>query len=92
MNIERLIEKVLVVSTAHLLNEREIENCGRIFYAMEEYGWMVFCGAYCGVPPEGVLLNPGAEKILEAARKHGCEWVRFDRDGDVIDGINTYDW
>lgn len=59
--------------------------------ALWEYGWFVYC----------VDENSGTDEyvypddlwgVMCFARKHGFYWVRFDRDGDCIDGLPTYDW
>ena len=84
------IEKMLVVSTAHLSGPYEIELSDHLKYCLEGYsdGWLV----YCAISPESGLLNEGAEAILEMARNKGCVWVKFDPDGPVAEGIKTYDW
>lgn len=86
--MELCIEKMLVVSTAHLEGPYELEGARYIVYNLENYGWLV----YCALKPESSRLNAGAETIMDMARDQGCVWVKFDPDGPSIDGIQTYDW
>ncbi len=86
--MELCIEKMLVVSTAHLYGPYEVPSKSYIYYELDGYGWLV----YCALKPESGLLNEGAEAVLEMAREQGCVWVKFDPDGPVVEGIKTYDW
>ena len=86
--MELCIEKMLVVSTAHLSGPYEMEVAGLVYHDLDHGGWLVYCGdAY-----EQSRLNEGAEVILEIARNQGCPWVKFDPDGPELEGIKTYDW
>ena len=86
--MELCIEKMLVVSTAHLSGPYEIEVCGLLYYDLDHGGWLV----YCGDDYERGRLNDGAKAVLEIARNRGCLWVKFDPDGPELEGIRTYDW
>lgn len=34
----------------------------------------------------------GLAAVLFHARKLGCDYVKLDQDGEVIDGLETYNW
>lgn len=36
--------------------------------------------------------SKGMLQVVERARKAGCRWVKFDRDGPTIDGVERYVW
>lgn len=86
--MELCIEKMLVVSTAHLTGPYEIEACSLLYYELDHGGWLVYCRDEHGRDN----LNDGAEAILEIAKDQGCVWVKFDPDGPELEGIKTYDW
>ena len=88
-------QKMLVLSTAHLrpktcnewLRFKHLWAC----YEKGEYGWFLHVEGYSlmnddwDVPKE--LLA-----ILEYAHKHSFDWIMFDRDGPVQDGLVVYRW
>jgi hypothetical protein len=86
--MELCIEKMLVVSTAHLEDAYEMSRSSYINHELDSCGWLV----YCALKPESSRLNRAAEQIMDIARNQGCVWVKFDPDGPVLEGIQTYDW
>ena len=91
MNLE--IHKTLVASTGHLINASEIPESSLIFYDLE-FGWLLFIGesGYPASYPNPEDLNPEAAKLVRIARENGCDWIRFDCDGPVVEGVGTFDW
>lgn len=97
------VEKMLTISTAHLrastCNEwlHEPEK-GITAYEKGEYGWFVHAGSHDSLHAERAraassLAMPNELRVvLDFAREHGCEWVCFDRDGDEVVGLVTYEW
>lgn len=91
----RSIYKMLDLSTAHLnpesveALERHVEPDSPITVIGEsEYGWIVYVSE-----PDLVKEMPAVlAAILEDARRHGCDYVRFDRDGPVEDDLPTFEW
>lgn len=85
------IDKVLIVSTLHVtLNESNLleqHGYGRA------YGWLVALDtrgkAIC---PEWKHRSPGFAGIVRVAKANGCRYVLFDRDGQVIPDVPSYDW
>jgi hypothetical protein len=80
----------LDISTAHL----QQQTCTRLdalpgvtAYAIPFYGWLMTVPAdnHGDWPAE---LAP----IVDLARTHGCAYVVFDCDAEVIGGLPTYDW
>jgi hypothetical protein len=37
-------------------------------------------------------LSDGILGTVRFARYHGARWLRFDRDGDIVNGLPTWDW
>ena len=62
-----------------------------IAYEKRDYGYFVWV-------PENPAESERADVPLElrsaihVARREGCGWVMFDRDGPTIDDLPTYDW
>jgi hypothetical protein len=91
----RNIEKVLTLSSAHIPMEpaRTVglglgERGPRV--QEHEYGWIVFLG-----DAETDITRPQPEwllPIVKLAHEHDCAFINFDRDGDDVDGLPTYDW
>lgn len=87
-----MIEKMLVISTAHL-PKQEIDLLNdRIAY--EYNGW---------VRPEGTLVCvtvvnldlsdlPHLRELLKATARHKCEWLMLDRDGEELSTHPSFDW
>jgi hypothetical protein len=90
MNLE--IDRMLTVSTGHV-NAQDTEVLDNPKYALVshkyEYGWLVWAGDGMKYYP---ALSAFANNLLEIARKNDCEWLRLDRDGDEIDGLQVFDW
>jgi hypothetical protein len=84
------IDRMLTCCSSHVTQEDseilEIPN-GELVSHPYEYGWLVWTGN--GFRPE---LSEAANKLLDFARKHGCEWLRIDGDGPTIDNLETFSW
>lgn len=93
-----MIGKYLDCSTAHLTNELFWKLAdGEVPYIVSDPKSMKgeVLGLFVHVP-EGLdeeeekeipqELNP----IIDYARKNGCWWIQFDRDGEIIDGLPVY--
>lgn len=95
-----MIEKMLVLSTAHLAPEvaRDIDNPSSIeaqewrealiVYPHGEYGWLIY------IPDHGIDadLPPSLEACIALARAHSCSWLLLDRDAAEVSNIPTYEW
>lgn len=58
-----------------------------------EYGWQVHVceeGNVDAVREDG--FSPQLWGVIDLARSLGCDWIKFDRDGSTIDGLETFDW
>lgn len=87
------IERSLVLSTAHISeataallgDHSEAEDFNVVVYAVE-YGWLVWADSadFAGAPELSALLK--------LAREQGCKWIRFDQDGEVVEGLPTFEW
>ena len=99
------INKMLTVSTAHITQETAelldkickdstlsslivYEKVCRYKNIQEEYGWFIYCNVNLAdlKAPED-LLN-----VICFAKDLGCAWLCFDRDGDILDYLETYNW
>lgn len=93
------VRKFLDLSTAHLPKEvcDRLDTYSGVRAYETDYGWMVYAPdnpaehaaaereARCSVPDE---LIP----IWQFARDHGCAYVMFDQDGDLLDDLPQWDW
>lgn len=92
------ISKMLTVSTAHISKETaellENETKDLVVYKKENYGWFIHVLSldwendledYLNIPYD--LKN-----ILCFTINNGCEWLCLDRDGEIINDLNVYDW
>lgn len=97
------IHKTLVLSTAHMTREdsellaeaqHDVELAGMtpVTYEMDEYGWMVYVSSESLISSSLSQFSEGFRDAVEMAQAHGCLWVRFDRDANVVGELKTYDW
>ena len=81
------VEPMLILSSAHLNTEmrRKLQSLapGIIEY---DWGWIVHTGPE--FESELEVLSP----LLAFAREQGCLWIKFDRDGPIIDSLPAFDW
>ncbi len=81
------IEPMLILSNAHLDSamRRVLESMapGVIEY---DWGWIVH------VAGEHESELRALAPLLAFARERGCLWIKFDRDGPVIDGLKAFTW
>lgn len=89
------IEKALVLSTAHI--PEESPNFGGLRALSFEYGYVVWVlDPKHGVPAS--LAEPGRGMpdwivpVMHVASQNGCTFVVFDRDGNVDENFQTWDW
>ena len=90
------VEKVLVLSTAHVpervLKAEEL-NLRHHRWENHEYGFTVFLLSALDEDEESNWDETEVEwfkDILVTARKHGCTYVNFDRDGASIESLPDY--
>lgn len=88
------ISKMTTVSTGHISKETAdlLENDNiyeLIVYQKDEYGWFIFLSEkddyYVSIPDE--LL-----KLIKFAKDLGCSWLCLDRDGDILEYLEVFDW
>ena len=93
------ISKMLTISTAHI-TEKVLEQMDNeciwdnpnfpVIYSKFGYGYFVH------IPDEDIIeLYPDTPyvlyKVMQLAKDNGCEWLCIDTDGEVIDGLKTYE-
>lgn len=88
-------EKNLIVSTGHI-TESEMNKLGSGETSLacyeNEYFTLVYVGEiHVGNPP-GDDMTPELKKLINLARKNGCQYLKLNRDGPVLEGLKTYDW
>jgi len=83
------IHKILVLSTAHITEETS-EWLIEEGYTNDEYGFWLYCKS------DSMLKSPEVpselKKVLIFAASKDCAYVKLDRDGDTVSGLNTFDW
>ena len=94
------IERCLTISTAHITertmskleNETDVNDMRLVVFSKGEYGYWIYCkdtviehGAANGIPED--LL-----KCMELAWKKNCKWLCLDRDEEVSEELNSYNW
>jgi hypothetical protein len=81
------IEPMLILSNSHLNTDmrRLLESLapGIIEY---DWGWIVHVAEE--YKAELKALSP----LLAVARDRGCLWIKFDRDGPILDSLPTFAW
>ena len=85
--------RVLDASTAHIswdgveVLETGVHEIAAAY--SDEFGWWI----YVSHDPEDVYdAVEGLPQIMHHARGLGCRYVRLDRDGPIIDGLQVWDW
>lgn len=88
-----MIEKYLDLSTGHVSKETaewlDENPKDLIMYPKGEYGWIVYA-----MQEELKSYNYPKDlvKVIKYAKKNGCVWIMFDRDGDQVDKLKLYNW
>ena len=91
------ISRMLTISTAHITEStaKELENfgppipdwlCWLSVYTKSDYGWWIFVDDSEPTTPSDLAA------CLRLARRHNCEWLCLDCDGEIVDELPTYDW
>jgi len=87
------ISKMLTVSTAHLTQETadklSDESLPMVSYP-NEYGGFVYVPSNPLEHEDGLPHDIAA--VFKLARRVRCEWIKFDRDADEVEGLKIYDW
>ncbi len=99
------ILRVLVLSTSHIPKECAAnfdmlaENHMAAPYNEGAFVWVPDLGPGDSLEDTLFQLRPllGGQwdalgPIFEVAQQHGCQFVRFDCDAPVLDGLPTWDW
>jgi hypothetical protein len=99
------ISKMLTISTCHITKEtaKFIDNVCKdnnlsilIVYdksakysdCTEKYGWFI----YCNVALPDLNVPEDLLKVMCFTRDNNCDWLCLDRDGEVVDGLDVYEW
>lgn len=85
------IDRMMTVSTAHLSAKTrrvlEFSPIEQLPFAggPTDCGWFAYCwDENDDGTPDDIFA------AMTFARSHGCEFIRFDRDGPVVDGLPVY--
>ena len=79
-----MIEKILVLSTAHMPNSNP--NFGDLRVLKGTYEHIIPCVARAD------MITEWWGPIMEKALTDGCSYVCFEADGDTYDQFETYNW
>ena len=93
------ISKILTISTAHISligaeyldYEVETGTTELIVYEKGEYGWLILA-RYCDEDGYDSDVPKCIRDCIDLAKKHDCEWLCLDRDGEVVSELPNYDW
>lgn len=83
------ISKMLTLSTGHLTEEACNTYLATVIsYPKSEYGWFIYVNTADELedPPLSLL------DCIGFAEEHGCDWIMFDCDGPIMEGLTTYEW
>ena len=74
-------------------NDRgERDNSALPMLAENDYGWMVWIDQSSEEEAKVGGMSKEFRAVIRFAQKLNFDWVRFDRDGDHIDGLPVFDW
>lgn len=99
MNLE--IHKTLVLSIHHMKEDDSsllpyAEDYGLVVYPMGSHGWMLYVKLdfFKAVTAHDKMsdFSGGFRKAIELAQENQCDWIRFDRDANTVDGLPEYEW
>lgn len=88
------IERHAVISTGHVsqataaMLDAGAEDLPMSCYRLE-YGWLVMTATS---PEDEPDVPSELLKVMQLAKRHGCDSIRFDCDGPFIDGLDSFDW
>ena len=99
------IAKMLTISTAHIKKETAefidsvckdnglsnlivYDKTVRFNDYMEVYGWFI----YCNVALPDLNVPEDLLKAMCFTSDNNCDWLCIDRDGDVVDDLDEYEW
>lgn len=88
------IQKVMLVSTAHLSAPVALEEMGYYESMSSEYGWLVSTHMLHRNQLQDVELQLPAclTAVLALAQEMGCTYVLFDRDVEPLPQLEVHDW
>lgn len=103
--MEREIQKMLVVSTAHISKDDNFilstfgDAGGPTCLVVDQYpyGYIVWVGSYSSDEDYPVqIVNEGMSKefiaLMELAEQLDCEYLKVDADGPIYDDLPTFEW
>ncbi len=97
-------ETCAVVSTKHITFEDSIklnlaeEQRQLVVFSKGDYGWFVHVPSEPDVMQMHMLqacdfgFSPAFLDIFKRAHDQGCDFLCLDRDGEVIEGLQAFDW
>ena len=87
------VRTFLDLSTAHLTEETRLRWANGEFdkfltYVADPYGWWLWTGS-----EEGLLQQVPADihAVVAYARNLGCDWIKFDRDAEIVNDLPVYE-
>jgi len=98
------IEKILVISTAHLPSQEYLDELSsngaapsrprnfNLISIPTNYGVLVYVGGDSENFSRLINHYSDISVILVKARELGCSWVNFDQDGSTYSIFTSWDW
>ena len=96
--IQRDITKMLTLSTDHISSDMELamlrngstDELGCTVYRYE-FGYLIPCySSLEDLQNRKESIVPEIYALMEYAQKLGCQWLRFDEDGEIVPDLPTY--
>ena len=85
MNMPYVLQIPLLCIT-HVPPDFQVSKSGYL-YAEYDRGFFIFTGEdYFEDEPQWII------NLRKWARPHGFDWVRFDSDGDEVEGLEVFTW
>ena len=90
------ISKMLTVSTAHISKEtaemldKDTDTLDIVVYNKKEYGWFIYIPFY--YDNNKLYIPKDLHNLLIFAKDSSCDWLCLDRDGEILENLETYEW
>ena len=85
---------MLVLSTAHMsltTAQDWMPICPWSCFEKADYGWFMYVCDDTGIT-EAPSVPLEIRSAIHLAKRAGCAWIMWDRDGPILDELPEYDW
>ena len=90
------ISKMLTLSTAHIKRTTadwldSIQN-EIVVYPKDEYGWFIYLSTEMFEEINLMIVPYDLIVCIQFALDNDCLWLCLDRDGEIVDELDQYNW